>query len=76
MPNSLPKVHLASLLAVLFVTFSIGAAGWWYVRKTTGRPIREMLALLAAAFVLIAFMFPLVLYADEWLNSPDLAIHD
>ena len=35
-----------------------------------------MLALLAAGFVLIAFMVPLVIYADEWLNSSDLAIHD
>ena len=67
---------LTSLLAVLFVISSIGAAGLWYVRKTTGRSIREMLALLAAAFVLIGFMFPLVLCADEWFNSPDRAIHD
>ena len=67
---------LTSLLAVFFVISNIGAAGLWYVRKTTGRSIREMLALLAAAFVLIVFMFPLIVCADEWLNSPDLAIHD
>ncbi len=75
MLNSL-RSFLPSLLAVLSITFSIGAAGLWYVRKTTGRPIREMLALVAAAFVLFACMFPLVLCADEWLNSPDRAIHD
>ena len=70
------SIYLPNLLAVISVTFSIGAAGLWYVRKTTGRPIREMLALFAAAFVLVALMFPLVIYADEWLNSSDLAIHD
>ena len=76
MLNSLRNADLPRLLAVLSVIVSIGAAGLWYVRKTTGRPIREMLALLAAAFVLIAFMFPLIVCADEWLSSPDLAIHD
>lgn len=76
MLNSLRNVYLPNLLAVLSVIFSIGAAGLWYVHKITGRSIREMLALLAAAFVLIAFMFPLVVCADEWLNSSDLAIHD
>jgi hypothetical protein len=76
MLNNLRSVHLPSLVAILSFILSIGAAGLWYVRKITGRPIREMLALLAAAFVLIAFMFPLVVCADEWLSSPDLAIHD
>ncbi|HZD09220.1 MAG TPA: hypothetical protein VE176_13280 [Candidatus Limnocylindrales bacterium] len=76
MLNSLRNVHLPTLLAIVFVIFSIGAAGLRYFRKAKGRPIREILALLASAFVLIAFMFPLVLCADEWLNSPDLAIHD
>jgi di/tricarboxylate transporter len=76
MLNSLRNVYLPTLLAILSVIFSIGAAGLWYFRKAKGRPIREILALLAAAFVLIAFMFPLVLCADEWLSSPDVAIHD
>jgi len=76
MLNSLRSVYLSNLLVILSVIFSIGAAGLWYVHKTTGRRIRDLLALLAAGFVLTAFMFPLVIYADEWLNSSDLAIHD
>lgn len=70
------SVYLPNLLALLSAIFGIGWVGLWYVRKTTGRSIRDMLALLAAGFVLVAFMFPLVIYADEWLSSPDLAIHD
>jgi hypothetical protein len=72
----LRSVYLSNLLVIFSVIFSVGAVGLWHVRKATGRPIREMLALFAAAFVLIALMFPLVIYADEWLNSSDLAIHD
>jgi lysylphosphatidylglycerol synthetase-like protein (DUF2156 family) len=74
--NSLRSVYLSNLPAIFSAIFNVGAAGFWYVHKTTGRPIREMLALFAAAFVLVALMFPLVVYADEWLNSSDLAIHD
>lgn len=70
------SVYLPTLIGLLSAIFGIGWVGLWYVRKTTGRPIREMLALLAAGLVLVAFMVPLVIYADEWLNSPDLAIHD
>ena len=76
MLNSLRSVYLSNLLVIFSVIFSIGAAGLWYVHKTTGRRIRDLLALLAAGFVLTAFMFPLVIYADEWLNSSDRAIHD
>jgi hypothetical protein len=74
MLNSLRNVYSPGLLAALSAVFSIGAAGLWYLLKTTGHSIRDVLALLAAAFVLIAFMLPLVVFADEWLSSPDLAI--
>ena len=76
MLNSLRSVNLPTLVALLSAVFGIGWVGLWFVRKTTGRTIREMLALLAAGFVLIAFMAPLVIYTDDWLNSPDRAIHD
>jgi hypothetical protein len=70
------QFYLPAVFIALGVVLVLGALGLWLVRRSTGRPIREMLALLAAAFVIIAFMFPLVLFFDEWSRSPDLAIRE
>jgi NADH:ubiquinone oxidoreductase subunit 6 (subunit J) len=56
------------MLAFLFVS---GTVGLWFVRKTTGRSIREMLALLAGAIVFILLMAPSILIFDGWLNASD-----
>jgi hypothetical protein len=69
-------IHLPALFIVLGVGITIGALGLWGVHRTSGRPIREMLALLGAAFVIIVFMFSLVLVLDEWTHSHDLAIRE
>jgi amino acid permease len=70
------QVNLPAVFIVFGAVMFLGALGLWLVRRSTGRPMREMLALLAAAFVIIAFMFPLVLFFDEWSRSPDLAIRE
>jgi Na+(H+)/acetate symporter ActP len=59
------------MLAFLLVT---GAVGLWFVRKTTGRSIREMLALLAGSVVFIILMVPSIFIFDGWLNSPDKSV--
>jgi hypothetical protein len=56
------------MLAFLLVA---GTVGLWCVRKTTGRSIREMLALLAGAIVFILLMAPSILIFDGWLNASD-----
>jgi hypothetical protein len=70
------QVNFSALFIVLSVVTAVGALGLWGVHRTSGRPIREMVALLGAAFVIIAFMVPLVICFDEWLRSPDLAIRE
>jgi hypothetical protein len=39
------QVNLAALFITLSVLFVCTTVGFWYVRKTTGRSIREMLTL-------------------------------
>ncbi len=70
------QVYLPAVFIVFGIVVLFGALGLWGVHRSTGRPIREMLALLAAAFVAIGFMGPLVLFFDEWLKSDDLAIRE
>jgi ABC-type bacteriocin/lantibiotic exporter with double-glycine peptidase domain len=69
------NVNLPALFVVLGLVASVGSLGLWAVHRSTGRRIREMLALLAAAFLTICLMIPLVIFFDEWLKSPDLAVH-
>jgi hypothetical protein len=69
------NVNLPALFVVFGIVAVVGALGLWLVHRSTGRRIREMLALLGAAFLTICLMIPLMLFFDEWLKSPDLAIH-
>jgi hypothetical protein len=48
---------LAIFLGCLLVVI---AAGLWYVRKTTGRPMRDMLAVFTAGIILVALMLSFV----------------
>jgi Na+(H+)/acetate symporter ActP len=68
------QVNLPALFITLSVLFVCTPVGLWYVRKTTGRSIREMLTLLAAAIVFILLMAPSIFIFDGWLNSPDRSI--
>jgi len=68
------QVNWPALFIMLAFLFVSGIVGLWYVRKTTGRSIREMLALLAGAIVFILLMAPSILIFDGWLNSPDKSI--
>jgi hypothetical protein len=65
------EVNLPALFVMLAFLFGAGTAGLWYVRKTTGRSVREMLALLAAAVVLISLMMVSFVAFHGWLDSPD-----
>jgi protein-S-isoprenylcysteine O-methyltransferase Ste14 len=56
---------LTGFLLVVFVP------GLWYVKKTTGRPRRDMLAVLGAGIVLILFLIPAVVLFHHQLKSPD-----
>jgi uncharacterized metal-binding protein len=66
------QINLTALLAILSGLLIFGTAGLWYIRKTTGRPIREMLALLAGAVVLIGLMGVSFAVLHGWMESPDL----
>jgi len=46
-----------------------GLVGLWYVRKTTGRPLREMLSLLGGAVVFILLMLPSIVIFRHTANS-------
>jgi Na+(H+)/acetate symporter ActP len=65
------QINLAALLIILSSILVFGAAGLWFVRKTTGRPIREMLALLVGALVLISLMGISFAFLHGWMESPD-----
>lgn len=66
--------NFLALFVVIGVVVSVSALGLWLVHLSSGRPIREMLALLAAAFVIIVLVVPLVLVFHEWSSSDDVAI--
>ena len=55
----------AGFLLVVFVP------GLWYVKKTTGRPWRDMLASLSAGFVLVLLFVPVAFLFQDPLHSPD-----
>jgi hypothetical protein len=59
------------LLIVLSFLLIAGTVGLWYVRKTTGRPMRDMLAVLGAGLTLILLMLPAIVFFRAWLDSPD-----
>jgi hypothetical protein len=65
------QINLTALLIILSGLLVFGAAGLWFVRKTTGRPIREMLALLGGALVLISMMGISFAFLHGWMESPD-----
>ena len=50
------QVYLPAIFIALGIVVVFGSLGLWLVHKSTGRAIREMLALLAAAAVLISLM--------------------
>jgi hypothetical protein len=66
------QINLTALLIILGGLLIFGTAGLWYVRKTTGRPIREMLALLGGALALISLMGISFALLHGWMESPDL----
>jgi Na+(H+)/acetate symporter ActP len=68
------QINVPALFTMLAFLFVSGIIGLWFVRKTTGRSIREMLALLAGAIVFIFLMTPSIFIFDGWLNSPDKGI--
>jgi nitrate reductase gamma subunit len=45
--------------------------GLWYVNKTTGRSMRDMLAVLGAGVVFILLMMPAIILFHDRLNSPN-----
>jgi hypothetical protein len=45
--------------------------GHWAVHKSTGRPYREMLSLLAGAFALIGFLALGFFLFRKWVFAPD-----
>jgi Na+(H+)/acetate symporter ActP len=65
------EVYLPGMLIVLAFFLASGTVGLWYVRKTTGRPLREMLSLLVGAVVFILLMLPSFFIFHGWLESPD-----
>src|ERR1700704_4042831 len=68
------QVNLPALFIMVAFLLVSGTAGLWFVRKTTGRSVREMLALLAGAIALILLMVPSIFIFDGWLNSPDWSV--
>jgi hypothetical protein len=48
-----------------------GGIGLWYVRKTTGRSMRDMLAVLGAGVTFILLMGASSVFFRPWLKSPD-----
>ena len=64
-------VDIQSLVVLLAFLAAAGAVGLWYVHRTTRRSYRDMLAVLAGAVVLIAFMMAGMIFFHDWLNSPD-----
>ena len=62
---------------VQFVAIFLGCVllvlvlGLWYVAKTTGRPLRDMLGVLAAAITLVLLLMPLVKFLSPGWDSPD-----
>jgi nitrate reductase gamma subunit len=49
----------------------VDVPGLWYVKKTTGRPWRDMLAVLGAGIALILLMVPPIILFSDRLNSPN-----
>ena len=64
-------VNMPALFIVLGLVVGIGALGLWAVHRSTGRPIREMLTLLAGAFALITLMLVAIIALHGWMDSPD-----
>jgi len=60
-----------AVLAFLLFLVVVLVPGLWGVHKTTGRPYREMLSLLAGAVVLIGFMVLGFAVFSKWIFSPD-----
>jgi hypothetical protein len=58
-------IFLGCILAVLVL-------GCWYISRKTGRPMRDMLSVLAAGITLVILSFPIVVFFDKhgW-DSPD-----
>jgi len=53
------NVDLTALSIVLSFFLVVGGVGVWYVRKTTGRPLKDMLAVLGGGIALAALCFSL-----------------
>jgi uncharacterized protein YqgC (DUF456 family) len=52
-------VDIPALLIALSLFGAVGAAGLWFVHRTTGRPYRDMMAVLCGAIVLILLFVPI-----------------
>ena len=65
------QVYLPAVFIALGVVLVLGALGLWLVHKSTGRSIREMLTLLAAAVVLISLMMVPIAIFHKQMDSPD-----
>lgn len=63
------NVDIPALLIFLGFLLIVGVPGLWYVKKTTGRSIRDMLALLGGAVILILLMMPAVVFFYQPANS-------
>ena len=62
---------LIPLAIVLGLLVLVLIPGLWYVKKTTGRTVRDMLALLGGAITFLLLMAPPLMFFRNQIDSPD-----
>jgi hypothetical protein len=66
--------EITPLLIFLGFLLVVGSVGLWYVKKTTGRPMRDLLVVLVAGFVLVILFTPIIVLEsrEPWRRHPSI----